>query len=117
MLKLLLDQNFNQRILRGLLVRVPELDYLTTHEAGLSEVEDPALLVWAARAGRLLITHDLKTMPMHAKTVIEAGETIAGVALASDQLPIGLVIEQLELIVQCTEADEWLNVIKHLPLR
>ena len=116
MLKVLLDQNFNHRILRGLLLRVPKLDYLTTHEAGLSEMKDPDLLVWATQAGRLLISHDLSTMPVHAKTVMEQGHTIAGVVLVSDQLPIGPVIDRLELVVTCTEADEWQNVVQFLRL-
>lgn len=116
MLKILLDQNFNHRILRGLLLRVPKLDYLTTHEAGLSEIEDPELLVWAAQAERLLISHDLSTMPTHAKSVMEAGQIIAGVILVSDQLPIGPVVDRLELIVTCTETSEWQNVVQFLRL-
>jgi hypothetical protein len=43
MLRLLIDQNFNQIILRGLRQRVPALDAITAYQAGLSGAEDPDL--------------------------------------------------------------------------
>ena len=116
-MRLLLDHNFDQNILRGLLRLVPDLDYVTAFEVGMSRTPDPELLIWAANEQRLMITHDRRTMPAHAKAVIEAGHTIAGVVIVSDDLPMALVIEQLELIVKCTMADEWQNVIRYLPLR
>jgi hypothetical protein len=116
MLHVLIDQNFDQTILRGLLRNVPNLDFITAYQAGLSEVEDPNLLIWAADNQRLLITHDRRTMSAHAKTVIESGRNIAGVVIVPRQMPIAEVIEQLELIVTCTEESEWQNVIRHLPL-
>ena len=117
MLRLLIDHNFNQRTLRGLLRLVPDLDYVTAFEVGMSQTPDPQLLIWAASERRLMITHDRRTMPAHAKEVIDSGYDIAGVIIVAEELPMGLVIEQLELIVNCTEADEWQNVIRHLPLR
>ncbi len=119
MLRLLIDHNFDQDILRGLLRRVPGLNVIIAYEAGLSRTKDPELLVWAATEHRLLLTHDRRTMVAHAKTVIESGRTIAGVVIAPEpsQMPIAQIIEQLELIVTCTEESEWQNVISHLPLR
>src|SRR5262245_10733390 len=97
-MRLLLDHNFDQNILRGLLRLVPDLDYVTAFEVGMSRTPDPQLLIWAANEQRLMITHDRRTMPAHAKAVIEAGYTIAGVVIVPDDLPMALVIEQLELI-------------------
>lgn len=61
-MRLLIDQNFDHDILRGLERRIPNLDAVTAHEEGLSEVSDPELLLWAADAGRILLTHDLRTI-------------------------------------------------------
>ena len=47
MLRLLIDNDFNQIILRGLLRRVSGLDAVTAYEVGLSEASDPDLLAWA----------------------------------------------------------------------
>jgi hypothetical protein len=38
MLRLLTDQNFNHKILRGLMDRVPHLDIMTAQEVGLSRM-------------------------------------------------------------------------------
>ena len=44
MLRLLIDQDLDQVILRGLLLRVPSLDVITARQAGLSAASDPELL-------------------------------------------------------------------------
>lgn len=43
MLRLLFDQDFNHNILRGLLLRLPNLDGVTALQAGLDEAPDPEL--------------------------------------------------------------------------
>lgn len=65
MLKLLLDQDFDHDIIRGLRQRIPELNYTTALALGLSEAEDPQLLLRAAVEGRILVTHDESSMPSH----------------------------------------------------
>jgi len=116
MLRLLIDQNFNQIILRGLRQRIPALDAITAHQAGLSDAEDPDLLAWAAEEGRLLITHDHRTMRDHVADRLAAGEHIAGVVIVSRKLPFGRVIHDLEVIVMCSSEDDWRDVLRHLPL-
>lgn len=63
MLRLLIDQDLDQVILRGLLLRVTTLDVTTAHQAGLSDSSDPDLLAWAAEQARIVVTHDRRTMP------------------------------------------------------
>jgi predicted nuclease of predicted toxin-antitoxin system len=116
MLPLLIDQNFNQIILRGLRSRVPSLNAVTTHELGLSAASDPELLAWAAANNRVLVTHDHHTMPDHVADRIAAGERIAGVVIVSRKLPFVRVIDDLEIIVMCSSEAEWENVLRHLPL-
>jgi hypothetical protein len=116
MLKLLIDQNLDHDILRGLIRRIPQLDAVTAFEIGMSEATDPELLMWAAQTGRIIITHDRQTMPVHAADLISKGENIAGLFVALRSLPLHQVIEDLELMITCSENDEWLNVIRYLPL-
>jgi hypothetical protein len=52
MLRLLFDQDFNHDILRGLLLRLPDVDGVTALQAGLEEAADPELLDWAAQQRR-----------------------------------------------------------------
>jgi hypothetical protein len=116
MLRLLIDHDLDQDILRGLLQRVADLDAVTAHEVGLSEAPDPELLSWAAKENRLIVTHDRRTMPGHAADLMTAGEIIAGVIVVSRHLPIRQVLDELEVIVSCSEADEWQNIVRRLPL-
>lgn len=116
MLRLLIDQDFDQDILRGLLRRAPDLDAVTAYEVGKSEAPDPELLAWAAEAERVLVTHDRRTMPAHAARRLAAGDDIAGVIVVSRRIPISTAIEELELVVSCSDQDEWRNLVCHIPL-
>ena len=66
MLRLLIDENFDHRILRGVKLRLPQLDYLAVQDTELKGIKDPPLLAWAAENNRVLVTHDLKTIPKFA---------------------------------------------------
>jgi uncharacterized protein DUF5615 len=116
MLRLLIDQNFDHDILHGLHRRIPDLDAVIAYDKGLSKVEDPELLAWAAENGRLLVTHDHHTMPGHVADRIAAGGQVAGVVIVPQQLQIRQAIDDLELIVTCSSADEWINIVRYLPL-
>ena len=63
MLRLLIDENFDQRILRGLRLEVPAIDYIVVQETKLKGLRDPLLLAWAAENQRIIVTHDVNTMP------------------------------------------------------
>lgn len=116
MLRLLIDQDFDQDILRGLARRVPNLDAVTAHQAGLGAVSDPELLAWAGEAGRIIVTHDRKTMPAHAANRMAAGQRMSGVFVVPRRLPISQVIADLEIIVTCSRENEWENIVRYLPL-
>jgi len=116
MLRLLVDQDFDQDILRGLLRRIPDLDSATAYEVGMSKAPDPEILAWAAEVGRVLITHDRRTMPAHAARRLAAGDEIAGVIVVSRRIPISAAIDELEIAVMCSEPEEWQNMVRHIPL-
>jgi len=116
MLRLLFDENVNQRILRGLKLRLPELDYVLAQEVGLKGSADPDVLAWAATHGRILITHDLKTIPRYAYERVAAGESMPGVIAFAESLPVGQAIEELAIVIECSRQSEWENQAVHLPL-
>ena len=59
------DVNLNQLILRAACRREPALDFQTAETAGLAGLPDPEVLAHAKEDSRILITHDLQTMPRH----------------------------------------------------
>lgn len=48
MLRLLADENFNDDIVRGLLLRQSDLDIVRVRDVGLAGADDPDILGWAA---------------------------------------------------------------------
>ncbi len=117
MIRFAADENFNNDILRGLLRRKPDVDILRVQDAGLSGGDDGVILEWAAREGRILLTHDVSTITRHAQGRIEARLPMPGVFEVSRSIPIGRVIEDLVLIVDLSLEGEWENQIRYLPLR
>jgi predicted nuclease of predicted toxin-antitoxin system len=91
-MKFLADENFDNRIVRGLLRRNPNLDIVRAQDLEIAGADDPTVLVWAAEAGRILLTHDERTIPHYAYERLAIGQSIAGVIVASDNLPISTVI-------------------------
>jgi hypothetical protein len=115
-MRLLLDENFNHHILRGLRLRAPTLDYVIAQRTELQGVEDPALLEWAAASDRILVTHDISTIPKYAYERVAAGLPMPGVIIVPKTYPIGLAIEELLTIIECSEQSEHENQVVHIPL-
>ncbi len=78
--------------------------------------QDPPLLQEAAVLHRVLVTHDLKTIPRYAYERVMAGEPMPGIIAIPDDLPIGQAIEQLHIVVECLEENELENQVLYLPL-
>jgi hypothetical protein len=116
-MRLAVDENFNNDILRGLLRRNPDLDVVRVRDAGLSGADDPTVLEWAAQEGRVLLTHDVGTITRYAYERVQAGQAMPGVFEVSRSVPIGLAIEDLLLIAECSLDGEWEGQVRYLPLR
>lgn len=116
MLRLLIDENFDHDILRGLVRRVPQLDFLVVAQIGLGGTADIDLLRWAARENRTIVTHDRKTMIPDAEQLLAQLESIAGVILVPHGMGIGAAINDLELSVLAQSQPEMRDRIQRLPL-
>jgi len=109
------DPDLRRPIITGLKRREPGIDFKTALEAGLSALDDFAVLKVAADDGRVLVTHDVSTMPEEFASFIE--ERISpGVILVSQSLPYHDAIERLLRVWATTEAEDWQNVLSFLPL-
>ena len=116
MLSLLSDENFNGDIVRGLFLRQSNIDLLRVQDVGLREVDDPAILAWAAMNRRILLTHDRATMPDFAYDRLVVKEPMAGMFVVNDRMPIRQVIDELILLMDCSEQEEWQGIVLYLPL-
>lgn len=78
MVRLLADENFDNDIVRGALRRNVRLDIVRAQDVGLSGTADLDVLIWAAQDGRVVLTHDVKTMTHAAIQRIQRGEPMTG---------------------------------------
>jgi Domain of unknown function (DUF5615) len=115
-IRLLVDQNFNEHILDGLTRRDPGLEFVHVRDVGLAAAPDPVLLEWAATQSRVLLTHDRRTIPPFAYSRVAAGQFMPGIFLASDDMPIGQAIDEVLLAVRGLTSDECKDIVKYFPL-
>ena len=97
------DINMNQIIVRAASRREPALDFQTAETAGLAGLPDPEVLAHAAEDGRILMTHDLQTMPRHF-AAFTATRQSTGLLLIPRRLPIASAVDDLLLISSTMEA-------------
>jgi Domain of unknown function (DUF5615) len=64
------DADLNQHIVTGILRREPRVDFQTATMAGLRGLSDLDVLALAAREGRVLVSHDWRTMPQAFTTFV-----------------------------------------------
>ncbi len=116
MVRFAADENLNNHIVNGLLVRNPVVDIVRVQEVGLAGADDPSVLDWAAGEDRILLSHDVTTMPGYASNRLEAGQPMPGLFLIPQSLRIGEVLENLLLIAEGSQDNEWDGQIRYLPL-
>ena len=109
------DADLNRTLLRAVHRLEPAVDFRTAQEADLEGIADPEVLALAADAGRVLVTHDNKTMPTHFGEFIAERES-PGVIVIPQHMPIATAAEGLVLIWAASEASEWINRIYWLRL-
>jgi predicted nuclease of predicted toxin-antitoxin system len=114
-IQFLADENLRRAIVFGLRRREPSANFVQAYEAGAAGKDDLAVLQIAAEQNRILVSHDLRTMPQHFRHFV-ARQTSPGVILIPQKLPLSTAIEQLVMIWLASEAEEWVNQIRFLPL-
>jgi hypothetical protein len=109
------DADLNQIIVKATLRREPIIDFQTAQEAKLAGLQDDQVLALAARENRILVTHDRKTIPYHFAEFIMS-QTSSGVLIVPQKLSVANVAEELILIWEFSEVEEWKNRICTMPL-
>ncbi len=71
-MRFLADENLNNHIYRSLLLQRPDLDMVRVQDVGLYGKSDPEVLAWALLENRILITHDVRTIPALALEWLDA---------------------------------------------
>jgi hypothetical protein len=110
------DEDLDNHVVRGLRHRLPTVDFVRVQDVGLINAPDQEVLAWAADAGRVLVSHDASTMTAAAYSRIESRMPMPGVIIVPQWVPIGRVIEDLLMVVECSAASDWEDQVRFLPL-
>lgn len=108
------DYDFNKKIVRAVRYHFPAIDFQTAQRAQLSGLPDEEVLAIAARAGRILVTHDVTSMPKHF-AAFSAQQASPGVLLIPQSLSINRAVEELSTIWGASDPEEYINTITWLP--
>ena len=117
MLRLVADENFNNDVVRGVRRRNASVDIVRVQDVGLTSADDPAILEWAAQAGRVVLTHDVATMTRYAYDRVRNGQPMPGVFEVGRHVPVGIAIEEIIVLAECSLEGEWEGQVRYLPLR
>lgn len=117
--RFLTDEGFNMDVTTGLRRGYPAMDLMTVQEAGLLRAPDPRLLEEARRLDRILLSHDVHTMPGHFYDLLARmppGEHLPGVLLVAQEASIGNAIEWIAEVWGASRHEEWRDRVDHLPV-
>lgn len=116
MLRLLSDECFEGKIVRGLRRLHPSLDLVRVQDVGLQSRPDPEVLAWAAAENRILLTHDRRTVARFAYARVQAGEPMPGVFIIDNTIRVRDAINAILLADGASEQDEWRDQVAFLPV-
>ena len=92
------------------------MDFLTAQAARLRGMKDPEILALAAERQRVLVSHDVGTMPAHFRAIRNAGKHSSGLFLIPQSIDVATAINELLFIWLASEASDWEDRLVWLPL-
>jgi hypothetical protein len=108
------DNDLRLAIVRGVVRSEPLVDFRSAQAARLDRKRDPEVLTLAADDGRILVSHDFRTMPDTSGN-LRRTNPVREYFLISQDLPVGQAIESLCLIWEASDASEWENRVCLIP--
>jgi hypothetical protein len=116
LLAYLTDEDVHGPIVDGLRRHHPELDIVRAVDVGLASVDDNDLLDWAAKHGRVLVSHDVNTCVNAANLRVAGGLPMAGLIVVPQSLAIAKAISDLRYIAETNSAAEMIGATVWIPL-
>ncbi len=112
------DNDLNRLIVAATFRREPAIDFQSAQTAQLDYLDDETVLQRAASDGRILVTHDKRTLPKHFLSFLAKGNRSPGVLLVIPQdVSLRLAVDTLVLIWVGDRPEEWENASTVIPFR
>ena len=118
MRRFLIDENISPEYRTQLLYHEPSLTVLVIGDEGFPArgTPDPEILAWCEQNQFSLITNNRDSMPQHLSEHLSAGHHVPGIFTINRKVSMGLIIDQLLLIVGASDEDEYTDRITYIPL-
>ncbi len=115
MLKLAADENFHGELYDRLRSHLPNLDLVRIQDTAVAGAEDEKVLEWVAEAGRILLTHDKRTIVPLFYSRFSHNQRIPGVFMVSTRSGLDLITRDLLLKIQASSNEEWESKLVYIP--
>lgn len=115
MLRLLADEHIDHRLISAVTRRNPAVEFIRLQDVGLRTAADSAILAWAADHGFIVVSRDRATMKDEAQARMARHESMPGVILAHQQIPIGRAAEHLLTYAVAGEEGDLEGQVIYLP--
>lgn len=114
----LLDEDTPHAIRDQLLRHAPEMEILAVGDAAAPSLgaSDFEILRWVDREGYVLVSRNRRTLPQHLQEYLEAGGHVPGIFLLRRRYTLGQIIEDLILIWEAGDPEEYRDRVEYLPL-
>jgi hypothetical protein len=109
------DADLKYSIVKAVRQRERGIDFASAVDSGLAGVSDPEILEQAEQEGRILVSHDRRTMLAHFRARLEREKSSPGLFVVSQVAPLQAVVYAIVLTWAASEPSEWRNQVHHLP--
>ncbi|MEH1817009.1 MAG: DUF5615 family PIN-like protein [Nostoc sp.] len=115
--RFLLDENLSPRLKVAVLRLNPAIDILRVGESNAPTLGtlDPDVLLYLQLSQRLLVTDNRASMPAHLEAHWAEGGHIWGLFWLRPRIPVGQLAQELLLVWETTEAQEWIDQLEWIP--
>jgi hypothetical protein len=117
-IRYLIDENLDPLYKAQLLRRHPDMIVYAIGDPGTPSkgTLDPEILSWYEENDFVLVTNNRKSMPAHLLDHIDQGHHIPGIITLNIEMSIGETLEELLLIAELGESNDFQDRIEYLPL-
>jgi hypothetical protein len=77
---------------------------------------DPEILLWCEEHQFLLVTNNRRSMPVHLAAHLAENRSIPGILVLRRNMAMGSVLEDLLLIAEAGDANDFKDQIRYIPL-
>lgn len=100
------DNDLKFAIVKAVRRREPSVEFVSAQQSQLDGIDDPEVLERAAADGRVLVSHDRRTMLRHFHDRLKAGKSSPGLLIVAQDAPIADVVEALVILSAVADPED-----------